>query len=191
MNRIRVRTWLPAVALLAGACSAAPPSYSMPSCPPAGGGDVLILMAQSVPSAAQVPCIQEFPVGWSFGGQNIETGHSDFWLDSDRGGDRAVTVTLTASCDVTGAVEGRTEADEAGMRRYEAPEVLVEGYRGNRYYVFPGGCIRYRFEVEPPGDFALAVEATDALAFISRADGVKALAEEGLILCGAGVDCPG
>ena len=87
-------------ALLPALAACGTPSQAVPTCPPAGTGDVLLLMAQSVPSATQVPCIEEFPAGWSFGGQEIESGSSEFWLFSDRAGDRAVTVTLTASCDV-------------------------------------------------------------------------------------------
>jgi hypothetical protein len=167
------------------------PSQAVPTCPPASSGDVLILMAQSVPSAAEVPCIAEFPAGWSFGGQQIESGHSEFWLFSDRAGERAVTVTLTRSCDVEAAVEVPADADEAGLRRFEEPRTLPPGFSGDRFYVFPGGCIRYRFDFTRGGSFALVVEATEALSFVSRAEGVEALREEGLVLCGAGVSCPG
>jgi len=176
-------------ALALAACGT--PSQAIPTCPPAANGDVLILMAQSVPSATVAPCIAEFPAGWSFGGQRIESGSSEFWLFSDRAGDRAVTVTLTASCDVRGAVEVPSEADEAGLRRYEEPESLPPAFSGNRYYLFPGGCIRYRFDFQRGGSFALVVEATEALSFVSRAEGVEALRREGLVLCGAGVSCPG
>jgi hypothetical protein len=157
-----------------------------------GGGDVLLLIAQSVPSATYVPCIDQFPVGWSFGGQQIESGKAEFWLYSDRGGERAVTVTLTRACESSGAVEVPTEADEAGTRRYEAPRSLPPDFSGDRYYVFPGGCVTYRFNFERSGSYALVVEATEALSFISRAEGVARLKEEiGVMLCGAGVECPG
>jgi hypothetical protein len=148
-------------------------------------------MAQAVPSAAYVPCIQEFPAGWSFGGMNIETGRAELWLRSDRAGERAVTVLLTDRCDVSGAVEVPTEADEAGLARYEEPRALPPRFVGDRFYVFPGGCIIYSFAFAGDASFAEVVEATGALSFISRAEGVEELRKEGLELCGAGVDCPG
>ena len=64
-----------------------------PSC---GTGHSMILSAQAVPSAALLPCIAALPAGWSVGGTDIASGKASFWLDSDRAGPRAVTVTLTA-----------------------------------------------------------------------------------------------
>jgi hypothetical protein len=185
---LRLPILLAPLALLASGCGGASPQ--IPTCPPAGGGDPLILLAQSVPSAAMVPCIQQFPVGWNFGGQNIETGESTIWLDSDRAGFRALTVRLTPSCDTSEAVEVPTEADEAGTRRFEEPTVLPPAFAGSRYYVFPGGCIEYLFSFGPEGSSTLVVEATEALSFVSREEGVRLLRREGLILCGAGVECP-
>ena len=37
---------------------------------------VFVLLAQSVPSATQLPCVSEFPVGWTFGGSDISRGLS-------------------------------------------------------------------------------------------------------------------
>ena len=63
----------------------------------------MILSAQAVPSAALLPCIAALPSGWSIGGADIASGKASLWLDSDRAGPRAVTVTLTATCDTSGA----------------------------------------------------------------------------------------
>lgn len=174
-----------------GAGCASTPSQAIPSCDPNQGGDALILMAQAVPSATQAPCIEKFPVGWTFGGEVFENGRGEFWLDSDRAGDRAVTVVLERTCDVGRAVEVRGEADEVGLRRFEEPRSLSPAFSGRRYYRFPGGCVTYRFSFPGEGSFVLAAEVTEALGFISRREGVEALAREGLILCGAGVRCPG
>lgn len=164
------------------------PKESAPTC---ANGDVLILLAQSVPSATMIPCIAEFPVGWWFGGEQLESGRSRFWLDSDRAGVRAVTVTLTRSCDTSGAVRVPVQPDEAGTERYEAPESLPPRYSGDRYYTFPGGCVTYRFAFGPGSTFTQAIEATNALTFFPRAKGVEILGKLGLTLCGAGVSCPG
>jgi hypothetical protein len=148
-------------------------------------------MAQSVPSAAYVPCISDFPVGWTFGGERIRNGQTEFWMNSDRAGFRALKVLLTPICDVRRAVEVPPEPGEPPMKRYEEPKVLPPTFSGNRYYVFPGGCVTYRFSFLHGGTFAQVVEASQALSFADRALGVRELAKEGLILCGRGVRCPG
>ncbi len=147
-------------------------------------------MAQSVPTAAYVPCISKFPAGWTFGGQRIRNDRSEFWLDSDRAGPAAVKVFLTRACDLSGAVEVNPEPGEPPMRRYQEPN-LPPTFQGNRYYVFPGGCVTYRFSFSQGAKSAQALEAIEALTFVDRALGVKELAKEGVILCGRGVRCPG
>jgi hypothetical protein len=164
---------------------------AIPTCSTETSSDPLILLAQSVPSAAYVPCIEEFPAGWAFGGMDIESGEAEFWLFSDRAGERAVTVLLTQDCDISRAVRVPTDADEAGLARYEEPRALPPLFAGDRFYVFPGGCITYRFAFTSDASFFEVVEVTEALSFVSRAVGVEELRKEGLELCGAGVDCPG
>jgi hypothetical protein len=165
---------------------------SVPLCPGQGrDATVVVLMAQAVPSAAYAPCISEFPAGWTFGGERIRTERPEFWLDSDRAGIRAVTVTLTPECDVAKAVEVPPEAGEPLMKQYEEPTALPPTFSGNRYYVFPGGCVTYRFNFMEGATFEQAVEATQALSFVSRELGVTELAKEGFTLCGRGVSCPG
>jgi hypothetical protein len=165
---------------------------SVPLCPgPDRDSTSLVLMAQSVPSAAYVPCVSEFPAGWTFGGQRIRNGHSEFWMESDRAGSRAVTVVLTRDCNTSKAVEVPQETGEPPMRRFEEPNALPPAFSGNSHYVFPGGCITYRYSFGPGATFAQAVEAAEALTFVARAYGVSVFAKEGLILCGRGVRCPG
>jgi len=164
-------------------------SHDQPIC---REGDALLLVAQSVPSATLLPCIAGFPPGWSFGGESIRSGRSVFWLDSDRAGFHAVTVTLAPSCNVFGAVRVPIEPDEAGTARYEDPRAIPPSFSAYRYYVFPGGCVTYRFAFARGATFAQAVEATQALSFFSRADGVRRVRDLlGLELCGAHVRCPG
>jgi hypothetical protein len=182
---------LAVAALLLGGCGTAG-NHTAPFCPE-GGRDTgaTVLMAQSVPSAAYVPCIANFPAGWTFGGERIRNGRAEFWLNSDRAGFRAVTVRLTATCDVSKAVEVPPETTEPGVRRYEEPNSLPPQFFGNRYYVFPGGCVTYSFAFSRGGSFAQAVEATQALSFVSRAFGVRELGKAGVVLCGREASCPG
>ena len=115
---------------------------SVPLClGPGRSASALILMAQSVPSAAYVPCVSEFPAGWTFGGERIRNGRSELWMDSDRAGAHAVTVVLAADCDTSGAVEVPQETGEPLMKRYEEPNALPPTFSGNRYYVQIAGRV--------------------------------------------------
>ena len=149
--------------LLAG-CATRYKSSVEPDC---RNAQTLVLMAQSVPSAELVPCIERMPAGWSLETIDIRNGKSFFALDSDRAGDRAVRVTLRPRCDVAGATEIVT--DEPGARRYERVESVVSEYRGVRTYQYPGGCVTYRFEFARRG-LALVNEVSLAIGFVSRAE---------------------
>ena len=153
----------------------------------------MVLAAQAVPSASLLPCIEEFPVGWIFGGSEFENGSATFWLDSDRAGLQAVRVLLSESCDVSDAVEVTPGQDEAGTRRFEEPISLPPRFELNRYYVFEGGCVTYRFAFDPRAAPALAVDIDDALSFRPRLLLVEQMRETvGLELCGFGASpCPG
>ncbi|HEX6262154.1 MAG TPA: hypothetical protein VF097_04830 [Actinomycetota bacterium] len=177
-----------AIGALVALAGCGTPEGSIPTCPP-DATDALVLVAQSVPSATQIPCVTELPVGWSYGGQVIERGRTELWLYSDRAGEQAVTVTLTPRCAFSDAVE--VPSDESALTRYEEPISLTPVLSVNRYYVFEGGCVTYRFRFQEGGSYTEVLQATEALSFVSRAEGAEALREAGLILCGAGVDCPG
>jgi hypothetical protein len=150
----------------------------------------MILSAQAVPSAALLPCIAALPAGWSVGGVDISSGKVRLRLDSDRAGPAAITVTLTATCDTSGAQQ--IPSDRPGMRRLERPLSLVPAYSGVRYYTFPGGCVTYRFAFAPGASPALATTVDSAVAFMPRSELVGYVRRtEGLALCGRGAQCPG
>ncbi len=158
--------------------------------PACGTGHSMILSAQAVPSAALLPCIAALPSGWSIGGVDISSGKSSFWLDSDRAGPRAVTVTLTAACDTSGAQQ--IPSDQPGTRRFERPLSLVPQFSALRFYTFPGGCATYQFSFTPGTSPVLIVTADGALSFVPRpvlVDWVRRT--EGQTLCGRGAACPG
>ena len=157
--------------------------------PACGTGHSMILSAQAVPSAALLPCIAALPAGWSIGGADIASGKASFWLDSDRAGERAATITLTAACDTSGARQ--IPSDQPGARRFEHPLSLVPQFSGLRFYTFPGGCVTYRFSFAHGTSSALASAADSALAFQSRSTLVNYVRHtEGLMLCGRGAACP-
>ena len=136
-----------------------------------------------------LPCIAALPSGWSIGGADISSGKSSLWLDSDRAGPAAITVTLTATCDTSRAQQ--IPSDQPGMRRFEHPLSLVPQFTGTRFYTFPGGCITYRFSFARRIPILGGV-ADSALSFQPRSvlvDFVRHI--EGLALCGRSAACPG
>jgi hypothetical protein len=160
---------------------------SPPSC---DTGHSMILSAQAVPSAAILPCVAALPSGWSIRRADISSGRSRMWLDSDRAGMHAVTVTLTATCDTSRAQQ--IPSDQPGMRRFEHVASLVPQFTSLRFYTFPGGCITYRFSFTPGASPVLAGAADSALSFQPRSALVEFIQRtEGLALCGRGAACPG
>ena len=158
--------------------------------PACGTGHSMILSAQAVPSAALLPCIAALPSGWTIGGADIASGKSSFWLDSDRAGERAATITLAATCDTAGAHQ--IPSDQPGTRRFERPLSLVPQFSGLRFYTFPGGCVTYQFRFSSGVSPVLAGTATTAVAFVPRSRLVSYVRQtEGLALCGRGAPCPG
>jgi hypothetical protein len=128
------------------------------------GTPVVILEAQAVPSATLLPCIRVLPAGWSVSDVFIHNGRARFTLDSDRAGPHAVTVALERYCQLSRRVT-RVPSDEPGTRRYEQVGAVRPGvgFTGTRFYLFPGGCVTYRFkfrrgeQAEPIGDVTLAI----------------------------------
>jgi membrane-associated phospholipid phosphatase/tRNA A-37 threonylcarbamoyl transferase component Bud32 len=170
------------------------PAHDLPvsARPDCGTDSLVVLIAQSVPAATQVPCVATLPAGWQLGGAHVERHDASFWLDSDLAGDRAVTATLLPrrECDVTGATP--VPSDEVGAERFERPDRLRPGLRSTRYYLFPGGCVTYEFAFDDDADPTLIFSAEQALAFMPRATLVDHVRDEtGLHLCGAGAECAG
>ena len=120
----------------------------------------LWLMAQSVPSASLVPCVQLLPVGWSVAEVAVNNGRSVITLDHDRGGRAAMVVRLTASCDRAGARE--VSSEQRGARRwYRARDAT-------RFYIFSGGCVTQRFRAAAPSAPRMSDTAASEVGFITR-----------------------
>jgi hypothetical protein len=137
----RVLVGLAALLLPAGTTGCASVAPSVPGC-----DSVLRLavVAQSVPSAAYVPCVVELPTGWQVTRFEAERGGTTFSLLSDRADGRAVDVGLVPSCDVAGATPEPPRT--TGGRTYLRVRRISPRYAGTLFDVFPGGCVRYRFD---------------------------------------------
>ena len=148
---------------------------------------IFVLAAQSVPEATLIPCVTALPSGWANGGSEIVDGRMTFWLNSDRAGTHALEVDLTPSCDVSEAGEVSPAPEEVGTRRFEQPIRLQPSFTWNRYYLFPGGCITYRYRFQAGATSDLSLEVDQALSFTPRAAVVAAVEREvSLSLCGVG-----
>jgi membrane-associated phospholipid phosphatase len=170
------------------------PAHDVPvvGSPDCGTSDLMVLIAQSVPSATQVPCIATLPAGWNLDHVHVTRGRSRFTLDSDIAGDDAVEVTLGPPGDCRVGDAQPVPSDEVDTFRYERPEQLTPALRARRFYVFEGGCVTYDFAFGRAASPALVFAADGALAFQSRPALVRSVRDDtGLRLCGADVPCPG
>jgi tRNA A-37 threonylcarbamoyl transferase component Bud32 len=129
----------------------------------------LWLMAQSVPSASLIPCLQVVPVDWKVAEVAVNNGRSVITLDHDRGGRAALVVRLTASCDTAGAREVSSEQPGA-TRWYRARD-------NTRIYEFSGGCVTQRFRGAGPGALRMSDTAATELGFITREQLRQALSQ--------------
>jgi len=179
-----------AVAVAIG-ISAFKPASAIGAYPPVcGTGHSMILSAQAVPSSAKLPCIAELPSGWTVDSTDIRNGQARFWLDSDRAGNRAVTITLTARCGTSGAI--RIPSDQPGARRYERPVSLQPRFTVVRMYTFAGGCVTYQFSFVTGAAPSLGIPIDTAVAFKPRSVLAGYVQRtEGLALCGRGAPCRG
>ena len=132
------------------------------------GTALVILMAQAVPTASQLPCIELLPAGWSVSDIFVRNGRVRFSLDSDRVGTNAVRVVLERFC-TFGRVT-RVPSDHPGTRRYQEVISIDPGrrYQGAIYYLFPGGCVTYRLDFRSDEQARPLVEVSLALGFVSR-----------------------
>ena len=166
-----------ATVLLVAGCGNGGTSVSseVPACAAGDGATAangVVLMAQSVPTATWLPCVENVPVGWSFAGLDARSGSSRFWLDSDRDGVHAIEVRLTSGCDTRGATEIPSDLDD--LRRFERVTQVSPQYLGRRYYVFDGGCLTFVFTLSGDNRGEPLALATQSLGVVSR----EALAEQ-------------
>jgi hypothetical protein len=152
------------------------PSRGLVATPVCDTNRTMILMAQAVPSATRLPCVQSLPLGWSLSAATIVRGRANFELmvtggDGDPGSIRlqlgpsapAVDMTLTRTCPTTGGDPGTT------IMRVE------------------GGCVTYRSSLPAGLEPVPSFEPDGGLSFVPRSQLVTFIdRDEDLVLCGAG-----
>jgi hypothetical protein len=167
MGTHRRRLYVAAIALLVpgAACSVGDLGLNPPKCDTRDSIGAVVIEAQSVPTAARVPCVQELPPGVSLTSVRINSGQSEFVLGSDRAGTRALVVRLRQTCDTAGATE--IVSDQDGTRRFERIRSVTPGFAATRSYTFKGGCITYEFRLSAAGR-PLVNEISLAVGSVSR-----------------------
>jgi hypothetical protein len=125
-------------------------------------------MAQAVPTATQLPCVELLPAGWTVSDVFVRNGRVRFSLDSDRVGARAVQVFFQQFCTL-GKVT-RVPSDHPGTRRYQEVISIEPGrrYQGAVHYLFQGGCVTYRLDFRSDEQARPLGEALLALGFVPR-----------------------
>jgi hypothetical protein len=136
-----------------------------PSCEQEGSG---LIVAQSVPSASQIPCLDDLPAGWTYDSIVINETHTVITLDSDRVGEGAAVLRLEERCDTSAAVP--SPSDQPAAERFDEIERLQPGLRARQYYVFPGGCVWWTFDFDSGTSATAAVAVDDALNFVPRTE---------------------
>jgi hypothetical protein len=127
--------------------------------------ETLLIVAQSVPTAQRIPCINSYPAGWKLGQVEVRDGRSSFSLEPDDGASE-LTVVLEKDCVVTGAIEVAT--DERGTARYDRIPSATGSLR-TRNYRFAGGCVTYELRTAGPTT-GLMDQATLAVGLMSRSE---------------------
>jgi hypothetical protein len=159
--------------LLTGACTAVVvPIGPPPRCEPTPR---LAIIAQSVETAAYLPCIAELPPGWSFTRLEVSDAGTTISLASDRA-DRAVEVELVSSCNVRGATP--IDPSDEGVRTYTLVETIDPRFSGKVLDVFPGGCVVTTYSFKRGPHVALFAELTDAVGLFSRRELRQGLEDE-------------
>jgi len=156
----RTLTVVALVGLAAAVSGCSAPENARPIC---RSDSPTILMAESVPSASLIPCIDSLPGGWAFGTFEADETQATFSLEQQDGGG-VLDVQLVSSCDATGrgvAVEGFPS-----VQRYRS-----EANGGSSVVwisTFPGGCSRAELTFPAPPTQADVDRMEHALSFFPR-----------------------
>lgn len=144
------------VAMAASACSA-DEAVHPPRCSGSSSG---LLLAQSVPDAAYVPCFAQLPEGWEFGTTHIDQDGGLTKLETNRPGDTKAELHYLAECDVT---ELTGAGSDHGIERWadrsgDGPTLWVQ--------TFDAGCVR--LEIDGDVDAAVARDLSNSLQLYLR-----------------------
>lgn len=169
----RIATLVVLVLLVCGCNADEMISLRMPTCGE-DGARTTFLIAQSVPDARLVPCINAaaLPADLYLDSMQIDNASTRLAFVGDWPNDDDLPLRLDVrfarACDTAGAVQVPT--DEPGTRKLERVERVADGYAGERLYLFEGGCVTYTFDARRDGWLDFVHNASQTWTFMSRAE---------------------
>ena len=129
-------------------------SLDIPYC---NRGSTSLIAVQSVPTASQIPCLEDLDDNWEAVSVHVDHDGTIVILDSEDAGEDAAILRFEESCDISEASERVSGFDD--VERYDHVDQLLPSFRGSRYYVFDGGCAWWRFTFAND----IGVDGADAL----------------------------
>jgi hypothetical protein len=129
---------------------------------------LLVLFAQSVPTASAVPCLRARIENWNVTRLDVRDGRALLEFSYRFGDAETVTLELARECDLRGSRE--VSSEQPGMQRFERELRRGGRYANERYYRYPGACTSLRFSLSGSESLAAlrGAEASGALGFVSR-----------------------
>ncbi|MCP5031414.1 MAG: hypothetical protein GY939_06375 [Actinomycetia bacterium] len=106
------------------------------------------------------------PAGWEVDAVNINQDGTVILLDSDRAGLGSARLNYTETCKPGEAVS--VPSDQDGAEALQYIEQVDLGFRAQRYYLFPGGCVWWEFEFDAGVSATHSIELQDQLLLVSR-----------------------
>lgn len=128
------------LAAVAGGCTV--DEVTLSRCDP---GQRLAIVAQSVPGADYVPCLEELPPGWQAASFEVDDDGARLELRSDRA-TRPLELTFSGDCRRGGSTP--IEPRAVGVRSYLRVDSISPRYAGRFFDVFAGGCVVTSFDLE-------------------------------------------
>lgn len=126
----------------------------------------VVIRARSVPAAEFVPCLDPLPKSRTATSATINPDGTEVHLDSHRAGMEAARLHYRQTFDIDGAAAVPAGFEGAGAFQYI--ERIEPGFRAGRHYVFPGGCVRRKFDFDPEASATLSIQLQHCLNIIPR-----------------------
>lgn len=111
---------------------------------------LVLLVAQSVPTAQTVPCFQTFVDGWSVTTDQVDDTGTRLQLTTSQIDGATWSVQFAASCSPDPAaqtVESNDSGGPAGVQVRQVTDETDTSYSETDWYVFAGGCVTSQVQV--------------------------------------------
>jgi membrane-associated phospholipid phosphatase/tRNA A-37 threonylcarbamoyl transferase component Bud32 len=140
----------------------------------------MILMAQAVPTAERLPCIERLPLGWRLSSATIVRGRADFVMQVGAGGGgNGAGIQLQVGQE-SGATTQVTLTQHCPAESDPTTQTLEVA----------GGCVVYRSSPAAEDGVTPSFEEGGGLSLLERSTLVASVEDEsGLSLCGVGASC--